>query len=105
MIAAHGALPVLFGIDVEPDASRPHRFMPGGWEGYEAAHRWLTTLRHALQERTGAAVHYCWYLRMDQQVADLYGSVQYVADRYHRLLAESIQHGDEIGLHPHVHRW
>jgi hypothetical protein len=98
-------IPVMFGIDVEPDALRLDPAAPSGWDGYEAGHRWLSALRSELQDRTGQPVHYCWYLRMDPQVADLYGSTAWLADRYSALIQDSIDHGDEIGLHPHMQRW
>jgi hypothetical protein len=97
--------PVIFGIDVEPDALKLDPSAPGGWNGYEAAHRWLSALRSHLQDSTGQPVHYCWYLRMDAQIAKVYGSAAWVADRYQALLQDSIDHGDEIGLHPHMQRW
>jgi len=98
-------IPVFLDVDIEHDALRPDPTAPGPFNGYEVAHRYLSELRSVLQERTGSPVRYCWCVRMDPQIAHVYGSITWIAERYRRLLEESERAGDEIGLHPHWHRW
>jgi len=105
MSSGQRPIPVFLDVDVEHDARRPDPTAPGPFNGYEAVHRYLSELRPVLQERTGSPVRYCWCVRMDPQIAQVYGSITWIAERYGRLLEESTRAGDEIGLHPHWHRW
>src|SRR6185295_11929581 len=54
---------------------------------------------------TGAPVRYTWTLRIDPQVAQVYGHAAWLVDRYGARIDASIRAGDEIGIHPHFHRW
>lgn len=61
--------------------------------------------RSRLEDATGRPVRFSWWLRMDPQVTESYGSPGWVAERYGRELDELRHAGDEIGLHPHAWRW
>ena len=93
----------MINVDVEPDPFHP--VSPDPWYGFEAAYRYLTDLRPVLEDRTGAAVRFCWFLRMDPAIEVIYGDAQYVARSYEKLLGDLMEHGDEIGLHTHLYRW
>ena len=98
-------LPVFLAVDVEPDTVALDVAAPAPFHGYEAAHRCLSEARPLLEDRTGSPVRYCWFVRMDPQIARVYGSLTWIAERYGPLLDASARAGDEIGLHPHWHRW
>jgi hypothetical protein len=98
-------IPVILSVDVEPDDLMLDPGSPSAWSGFEAAYQWLSSIRAELAERTGAPVHYTWTLRLDPQVAHVYGGTTWLVDRYSRYWEAALRAGDEIGLHPHFHRW
>ena len=98
-------IPVMLCVDVELDPLHMERRSTEPWRGYEAAHAWLSEIRPSLQDATGMPVRYSWLLRIDAQITDVYGRAAWVVDRYGTLLEEAMRVGDEIGLHPHFHRW
>jgi peptidoglycan/xylan/chitin deacetylase (PgdA/CDA1 family) len=97
-------LPIVFCIDVEPEARAIETETPLDWDGFEQVHRILADLRPRLAAATGRPVHFSWFLRMDPQVAWVYGSAGWVADRYREALRELANAGDELGLHCHSWR-
>jgi peptidoglycan/xylan/chitin deacetylase (PgdA/CDA1 family) len=98
-------IPVLLGIDVEPDdhVFPPHS--PSPWDAFGFLVAKLSVLRAQLEDLTGNPVAFGWGLRMDPQIALGYGSPTYVVDRYGALIDKLIAAGDEIGIHPHAWRW
>jgi hypothetical protein len=92
-------------IDVEPDSRQPAPGAPEPWRGYEGAQPILADLRPRLEARTGWPARYAWFLRMDPQIAEVWGSATWVADRHRAHLEDAARRGDEIGLHPHAFRW
>lgn len=105
MNANAGRIPVLFCIDAEPDPRLVNRDAPEPWEGYEVTHRYLARLRPRIEEATGSPVRYCWFFRMDPQIAESYKSATWAADRYPEFLEANARHGDEAGIHTHAFRW
>jgi hypothetical protein len=92
-------------IDVEPD---PFVFGPADsppWFGFERLIQRVPGLRRRLREVTGAPAAFTWFLRMDPQVAETWGSLAWIAEKYAHELAELTGAGDELGLHTHVWRW
>lgn len=98
-------IPVLLCVDVEPDQVEVSRDRPQPWFGFERMLGYIRELRPRLAEATGAAVRLNWFLRMDPQVAQSYGSARWVADTYRSALTELRAAGDTLGLHPHAWRW
>jgi hypothetical protein len=98
-------IPVIFCVDVEPDPRLVNREVPEPWVGYEVTQRYLRGLRPRIEAATGAPVHYSWFLRIDPQVAEPYGSATWIVDRYGAHMEEIQRAGDEIGAHPHAYRW
>ncbi|MEW6208228.1 MAG: hypothetical protein AB1631_07665 [Acidobacteriota bacterium] len=98
-------IPVLICIDVEPDerAINPHR--ADDWKGFEKIFGLFRQLRPRLERTTRSTVHLSWFLRMDPQIARVYGSASWVAARYRRLIEEMLAAGDEVGLHTHAWAW
>jgi hypothetical protein len=62
-------------------------------------------LRDRLSEATGSPAAFTWFLRMDPQVAETWGSPTWAAERYRDTLVGLIDCGDELGLHTHTWRW
>jgi hypothetical protein len=98
-------IPVLICIDVEPDEFFVSRRNPQPWRGYELTHAYISSLRSALQELTGDAVHVSWFIRMDPQVALAHGRAAWAVEHYGALFDDAIAAGDELGTHVHTYRW
>ncbi len=101
----HTELPVVLCIDVEPDA----RVFPRGdarpWSGFERCAERIAPLRAHLAQSTGAPAALTWFLRMDPQVAETWGSPGWVAETHADALARLAAAGDEFGIHTHTWRW
>jgi hypothetical protein len=97
--------PVVLCIDVEPDPAVFDPADPPPWLGFERLIQRLPALRRRLSEVTGAPAAFTWFLRMDPQVAETWGSPVWLAEQYADVLAEVTGAGDELGLHTHVDRW
>jgi hypothetical protein len=99
------AIPIILCIDVEPDPRLTDLSDPAPWKGFEACYTRFSLLRKRLAAATGSPVHYNWYLRMDPQVADTYGSAAWVMKEYATEFQDLVTQGDDIGLHTHNYRW
>lgn len=98
-------IPVLVIVDVEPDERQP---LPGtvvSWQGFDKAWDLLSDLRPRLAAATGTPASFCWYLRMDPQIRVLHGDAEWIVHRHRRRFDTAAELGDEIGVHPHAHRW
>jgi hypothetical protein len=102
---AVGRVPVILCIDIEPDPRLVSRDAPEPWLGYEATHAAMTALRPRVEAMTRSAVHFNWFLRMDPQIAEPYGSATWIVDTYRQYFHEVERHGDALGIHPHPYRW
>lgn len=97
-------IPFVFCFDVEPDqfdvgpGARP-------WLGFERLLERVGTWRDEFAAATDRPVRFNWFLRMDPQIAEAYGSPAWVVDRYGRDIERLRSAGDLIGLHPHALRW
>jgi hypothetical protein len=98
-------IPVVLCIDVEPDPRVFDPRDPPSWLGFERFVARVPALRQRLATATGAPVAFTWFLRMDPQVAETWGSPTWVADAYADAFAELVESGDELGLHTHTWRW
>ena len=88
----------------EPD---PSVWTPGTrppWRGYDTLHELLQTLRPCLSRHTEAA-QFSWFLRMDPQIAEAFGTPAWIPETWRGRLEEYRNNGDEIGLHTHAWRF
>jgi hypothetical protein len=98
-------IPLVFCVDVEPDEFTPHPELPTPWLGFERTQGLARGWRRMLEQATGDAVAFSWFVRADPQVQRIYGSGLWPFERYRRFLEEALRAGDEIGLHAHPARW
>jgi hypothetical protein len=98
-------LAVLLCFDCEPDARALDRASPGPWPSFEEIVRRAAPLRERLAALSGAPVGFSWFVRIDPQVAEVWGSPGWAADRYRDELDALHRLGDDVGLHTHVWRW
>lgn len=112
-IAARGAdrlrrrgreVPVVLGVDLEPDGRTFPPDEPRPWAGFEQLAERMPALRERLAEVNGAPIAFTWFLRMDPQVERTWGSASWVAERYANQLAALREAGDELALHTHTWR-
>jgi peptidoglycan/xylan/chitin deacetylase (PgdA/CDA1 family) len=99
------SIPVILAIDVEPDEAEVPQARRLPWRGFEAMTSYARELRPRLAEASGAPVRFNWFLRMDAQIAEAYGSPTWVAETYRSEIDELLKAGDGFGLHPHAWRW
>jgi hypothetical protein len=97
-------VPVVLCIDVEPDPRVYDPSEPPAWLGFESLLREMPALRDRLESATGRPAKFCWFIRMDPQIEDTWGTASWAADAYGDALAELVDGGDEIGLHSHIWR-
>ena len=100
-----GKLPVVVCWDLEPDLRVLEPGAADGWASFEELLPRVDALRARLAELTRAPTSFSWFLRMDPQVAEAWGSPSWVAEQYATELADLEAHGDELGLHTHTWRW
>jgi len=101
---ADDRIPVVLGVDAEPDSRYPDPGDPEPWHGLEAMFAFMGRLRRRLVRATGEPAAFSWFLRMDRQIETVYGSAEWAARRYARQLELLREEGDEVGVHPHVVR-
>ncbi len=97
------ALPVLLCIDVEPNDRQVAGDPATDWSATPPCLEMLDRFRTSVQQSTGNPVHLNWFLRLDPQIAEAYGSAAYACSRYATQWRDYRAAGDEIGLH--VHAW
>lgn len=104
-VRRHSEVPVVLCVDVEPDLRVVDRDDPQPWRGFERFAERVPALRERVAAIAGAPPVITWFLRMDPQVAETWGSATWVAEAHGDALAELVASGDELGLHTHTWRW
>jgi hypothetical protein len=99
------AIPIVFGIDVEPDPRTFDLGEPLPWRGFERLLELIPDLRARLAVATGTPAAFTWFLRMDPQVEQACGTAGWLANTYRDELAKLVAEGDELALHTHTWRW
>lgn len=97
-------IPAVWRIDIEPDDFQPESGRPP-WAGFLAAADLVDRLRDRLADRSGAAVHPTWFLRLDPDIERCYGRTDFVVDHYRAHLDRFRAQGDPLGIHVHYYRW
>jgi peptidoglycan/xylan/chitin deacetylase (PgdA/CDA1 family) len=98
-------IPVVLTIDAEPDHPWPPLDKRDPWLGFEGWLEYVPELRDHLERATGRPAAFTLALRMDEQIARVYGDPAWAADTYGPQLDAMTAAGDELGLHPHAWRW
>jgi hypothetical protein len=98
-------VPAFISIDVEPDAFQIPTADGADWAGFDAMFAFIESLREELLAFAGRPVTFGWYLRTDPQIADVFGSADYLFSAYRDRLALLASRGDYFGVHSHPIRW
>jgi hypothetical protein len=98
-------LPAVICVDVEPDPRAVDRTRRERWHGFEALQSTFAEWRAAMRAQAGAPARLAWFLRLDPQIADVYGSPAWALGAYGAFVNDARREGDEIGIHPHAYRW
>lgn len=98
-------IPVVLCFDIEPDRRALVGRAPEPSLGFEKLVGLVPALRDRLSSLSGAPAAFTWCLRIDPQIALVYGSPTWLAEHYEPELATLRAAGDEFGLHPHSWRW
>ncbi|HER19653.1 MAG TPA: hypothetical protein ENO14_01250, partial [Chromatiales bacterium] len=98
-------VPLVFCIDLEPDDRLGEIGPSREWRGFDATFATLSAWRLAFEESTGRTARFSWFVRLDPQIARLYGSAAWPLERYSMYFDEVLDRGDVVGLHTHAFRW
>ena len=72
------------------------------WSSTERAFALHTDLA-SVEDSVGAAVPITWFIRVDQQVRQHFGSALHLFDGHREFWLSGMQRGDELGWHPHLY--
>ncbi|HYE75370.1 MAG TPA: hypothetical protein VEF04_18645, partial [Blastocatellia bacterium] len=95
----------IFCIDVEPHHRTPAKGARSEWDSFEDAFQLFEEWRGLLAQATKQPVNFNWFLRLDPQIEQIFGSVAWVVDNYREIFNRILAAGDEIGIHLHAYRW
>jgi hypothetical protein len=98
-------IPILICVDSEPNRRLVDPERRQDWTGFEKTYEFFKELRPRLQDATQSPVPFSWFLRMDPQIVHVYGSADWVIQRYRKILDQLELDGDDFGLHAHPWRW
>jgi hypothetical protein len=100
-----GRVPLIWCVDVEPDAHVYDPDHPSPWDGFEAIADGSDRLRDRLSRLTGEPARFSWFLRLDPQIELAYGDPAWIVDRHGAFFEAAMRKGDVVGVHPHAWRW
>lgn len=98
------AIPVVIGIDVEPDARVVDRGNPS-WDATAVLFRKMDELRDRFASVCGQPLQLTWFPRADAQVEIANGNAGWALEHFAAEWNAAQRRGDEIGLHVHPWRW
>lgn len=98
-------IPIITCFDVEPDPRVTEIGYYKPWVGYQNTFRFLSYLRKKLIQATSSMVHYSWFFRLDDQIAELFGSTHWPLQNYKKMIDESTKYEDEFGIRPFTYKW
>jgi hypothetical protein len=98
-------LRVALSFDVEPEERAVGPGEPPPWLGFEEIVRRAPALRARLAALSGSPVAFSWFIRIDPQIEQAWGSARWAVDRYADEFAALEAEGDEMALHTHTWRW
>lgn len=103
--SASCAIPIIVGIDVEPDSREVDREAPR-WDGAAMVFEQLPGLRDQWRNLAGTEhVPLSWFVRADPQIEISNGGAGWAFEHFSQHWMAVASAGDEIGLHMHPWRW
>ena len=96
--------PAIICIDVEPDGKNIDPHHPAPWKGFEGLQDPIERFRAEIPTH-GGRPRFAWFVRMDPQVEQVYGSPHWAGEKYAHYFRHLFDSGDEVGLHIHPWRW
>jgi hypothetical protein len=96
-------LPALLCVDVEPDDREVAGDIDADWSATEPCLELVERFRDTARSN-GVTAHVNWFVRLDPQIADAYGSIDHALDRFRDQLRQLRESGDGIGVHTHAWR-
>src|SRR5260221_13304490 len=91
-------LPIVICVDVEPEERAIEPKVASDWLGFEKTFEFFERLRPHLEDVTGTAAHFSWFVRIDPQIAQTYGGPAWSVALYGRLLDSLLASHEYIGL-------
>lgn len=102
---ASAAIPIIVGIDIEPDSREVDRNDPR-WEGAALIFERLPELRKGWAGLAGTGrMALTWFARADPQIEIANGAADWALEQFSDHWRAIGRAGDEIGLHMHPWRW
>ena len=74
------------------------------WRGIEEGVPLISEVLCSYAEHFASKPRSTWFVRVDAQLATLYGDAGYLLERYSVLWQQCLDRGDEIGWHPHLYK-
>lgn len=74
------------------------------WNGIETGIPLLVEMFKKYRDSFGNPVKITWFVRVDNQIKEIYKNAAYLLIKYRRLWETFEKRGDEIGWHPHLYR-
>lgn len=71
-------VPLLLCIDVEPDLNHIGSDRTSSFDGFAQVADFLMELRPRLEQISEHPVNYSWYIRMDPQIEECFGSASHL---------------------------
>ena len=74
------------------------------WRGIEEGIPLISEVLWAYADELASKPRSTWFVRVDGQLATLYGEAGYLLEKHGVLWQQCLDRGDEIGWHPHLYR-
>ncbi len=96
--------PLVLAIDIEPAPRHDVIGSEAEWSGFLECVKLLAPWREWVREQTGNPLRVSWFLRMDDQIEQTYGSMAWIRETFGDLIEELASEGDDFGIHSHAYR-
>lgn len=92
--------PDVFDASIDPESHRKRLTWLCITLGIRRIHEALETI----PDFRGSVPPCTWFVRVDNQIADIYGRPAYLLEEYDGIFRSAQKRGDEISWHPHLYR-